>query len=391
MLNFSLWKRIVIWGLVALGLFAAMPNGFYSRVDAHNEAITQIETSGETTDLAQARDGWPSYLPSALVNLGLDLRGGAHLLGEVEVAEVYATRIDGYWPNVRDALRAERETVGTIRRVDAPDGILRLRISQVEGMETALKTIRALATPVVSLTSAGQSDIAVSANNDVITIELSDAERAATDDRTMQQSLEIIRRRVDEVGTREPTIQRQGDDRILIQVPGIGSAAELKSLIGTTAKLTFHAVIGQTSNPDQAPGARNILIPDMSGNGVYYVLEATPVLTGDMLTDSQPAFDQNGAPAVTFRFNPAGARIFGDFSAANVNSPFAIVLDDEVISAPVINEAIRGGSGQISGNFTIEESTELSVLLRAGLRLAVAGRVCVPLFQRGAALTAARC
>jgi preprotein translocase subunit SecD len=197
-------------------------------------------------------------------------------------------------------------------------------------------------------------------------VQLSEAERAATDDRTMLQSLEIIRRRVDEVGTREPTIQRQGDDRILIQVPGIGSAAELKALIGTTAKLTFHPVVGQTLNADQAPGARNFIAPDISGDGTYYVLESTPVVTGDELTDSQPAFDQNGQPAVTFRFNPSGARKFGDYTADNIGAPFAIVLDNEVISAPRINDAIRGGSGQISGNFTIEESTELAVLLRAG-------------------------
>jgi preprotein translocase subunit SecD len=366
MLNFPLWKRIVIWGLVALGLYAAMPNAFYSRVESHNDALVAIETSGETQELAFERDAWPSWMGNNLVNLGLDLRGGAHLLGEVNVAEVYAARMDGYWPAVRDALRDERDTVGTIRRVDAPDGLLRVRISNADQMELALKTVRALGNPVVSLTSAGQDDIVVAAKNGVITVQLSDAEKSATDSRTMLQSLEIIRRRVDEVGTREPTIQRQGDNRILIQVPGIGSAAELKSLIGTTAKLTFHPVVGQTTNPDQAPGARNFLAPDITGNGVYYVLESTPVVTGDELTDSQPAFDQNGTPAVTFRFNPTGARKFGDYTAANVGAPFAIVLDNEVISAPVINEAIRGGSGQISGSFTVEESTELSVLLRAG-------------------------
>lgn len=366
MLQISRWKKIVIWGLVALGLYAALPNVFYPRVEGHNDAVAAIESAGETPERAAARDAWPSYLPTGLVNLGLDLRGGAHLLGEVEVGEVYAARVDTLWPDVRDALRDERDTVGTIRRLDAPDGLLRVRISQADGMETALAAVRALATPVVSLTAAGQKDYVVAANNDVITVELSEAEKAATDTRTMQQSLEIIRRRVDEVGTREPTIQRQGEDRILIQVPGIGSASELKSLIGTTAKLTFNPVVGQTSNPDQAPGARNFIAPSLDQAGVYYILEETPVVSGDELTDSQPAFDQNGRPAVTFRFNPTGARKFGDYTAANVGAPFAIVLDNEVISAPRINEAIRGGSGQITGNFSVEESTELSVLLRAG-------------------------
>ncbi|PTQ74560.1 protein translocase subunit SecD [Celeribacter persicus] len=366
MLQMPLWKRIVIWGLVALGLLAALPNAFYPRVEAHNDAIVAIEKSGETPERAAARDAWPSYLPSSLVNLGLDLRGGAHLLGEVEVEEVYAARMDALWPEVRDALRDERDTVGTIRRLDAPAGQLRVRISEASGMETALAAVRKLGTPVVSLTAAGERDITVSAVNDVITVELSEAEKAATDDRTMQQSLEIIRRRVDEVGTREPTIQRQGEDRILIQVPGIGSAAELKSLIGTTAKLTFHPVVGRTTNPDEAPGARNFIAPSVNEPGVYYILEQTAVVSGDELTDSQPAFDQNGRPSVTFRFNPTGARKFGDYTAANVGALFAIVLDNEVISAPRIQDAIRGGSGQITGSFTVEESTELAVLLRAG-------------------------
>lgn len=366
MLQFPLWKKIMIWGLVALGLYAALPNAFYTRVEGHNDAIVEIERAGETPERAAARDAWPSAMPSSLVNLGLDLRGGAHLLGEVRVEEVYTARMDGYWPEVRNALRDVRATVGTIRRLDAPDGQLRVRISQPDGMATALKALRDLGRPVVSLTSAGQDDIVVSASDDILTVELSEAEKAATDDRTMQQSLEIIRRRVDEVGTREPTIQRQGERRILIQVPGIGSASELKSLIGTTAKLTFNPVVGQTRDPDQAPGARNFIAPSLDESGLYYILEESPVVSGDELTDSQPAFDQNGRPSVTFRFNPTGARKFGDYTAENVGAPFAIVLDNEVISAPRINEAIRGGSGQITGNFTVEESTELSVLLRAG-------------------------
>ncbi len=198
-------------------------------------------------------------------------------------------------------------------------------------------------------------------------VTLSEAERQATDDRTMQQSVEIVRRRVDEAGTREPTIQRQGTDRILIQVPGIGSAQELKDLIGTTARLTFHPVVRRTTDPEARVDARQILLPSLDEPGAFYILEQTPVVTGDDLVDSQPAFDQqSGQPAVTFRFNPSGARDFGSSHRANVGAPFAIVLDDEVISAPVIRSAITGGSGQITGNFTVAESTELAVLLRAG-------------------------
>ena len=122
MLQIALWKRIVIWGLVALGLLLALPNGFYGRVEGHNDALAAIEAAGETPERAAARDAWPGFLPSALVNLGLDLRGGAHLLGEVEVEEVYAARMDGYWPEVRNALRDIRDDIGTIRRVKITGG-----------------------------------------------------------------------------------------------------------------------------------------------------------------------------------------------------------------------------------------------------------------------------
>lgn len=211
----------------------------------------------------------------------------------------------------------------------------------------------------------GQNDIEISSQGDVLVIRLTDAEKTAMDSRTVQQSLEIIRRRVDEVGTREPTIQRQGEDRILIQVPGIGSAAELKSLIGTTAKLTFHPVLGRTADA-QSSASGDLVLPAANEQGIFYVLDRSPVVTGEELVDAQPSFDQNNRPAVSFRFNPSGARAFGDYTAQNIGKPFAIVLDNEVISAPVIQAHIAGGSGIITGNFSVEESTELAVLLRAG-------------------------
>jgi preprotein translocase subunit SecD len=250
--------------------------------------------------------------------------------------------------------------------VDSAPDELRVRIGNVEGMQIALDAVRSLAQPIVTLTGVGSNDIEVSAENDVIIVTLSQAEREATDERTLQQSLEIVRRRIDEVGTREPTIQRQGADRILIQVPGIGSASELKDIIGTTAQLTFQPVVRATSDGDEAAGVGNEVLPSIDEPGVFYVLERTPVVTGEDLVDAQPSFDQNGRPAVNFRFNPSGARSFGDYTAENIGSPFAIVLDDEVISAPTIQSHIPGGSGIITGQFTVEESTNLAVLLRAG-------------------------
>lgn len=367
MLQIPLWKRVVIWGLVVIGLAYALPNAFYSRVEVHNDAAALVEAgAAETGEIAADLGQWPSFLPSSLVNLGLDLRGGAHLLAEVQVADVYADRMDGLWPEVRDALRDARDTVGTIRRQDSPPDQLRVRISNPEEITRAVAIVRGLAQPVVSFTGVGSTDIEVSFEGADVIVELSESEKQATDDRTLQQSLEIVRRRVDEAGTREPTIQRQGEDRVLIQVPGIGSASELKELIGQTARLTFNPVVSRTSDPGAPPGPRNMVLPSIDEPNTYYILEQTPVVSGDQLTDAQPSFDQNGRPAVNFRFNPTGARLFGDYTAENIGSPFAIVLDGEVISAPVIQSHIPGGSGIITGNFSVEESTQLAVLLRAG-------------------------
>ncbi|MFM7334906.1 MAG: protein translocase subunit SecD [Tabrizicola sp.] len=366
--SMALWKRVLILLVCAWGVLAAVPNLFYAQVERHNDAAAAIEAAGgtatpeETAALAE----WPGFLPSALMNLGLDLRGGAHLLAEVQVEDVYKTRMDGLWPEVRDALRDLRDQVGAVRRAPSPDDVLRVTITNPDGMPAALEAVRALGSSVISLTSVGESTLDVTAEGNDIVVRLSEAEQQATDQRTIQQSLEIIRRRVDEAGTREPTIQRQGEDRILIQVPGIGSAQELKALIGQTAQLTFNAVISRTTDAGANPGPRNVLLASMDEEGVYYIVEQTPVVSGEDLVDAQPSFDQNGQPAVSFRFDTTGARAFGDYTAANIGAPFAIVLDDEVISAPVIQSHIPGGSGIITGNFSVEESTRLAVLLRAG-------------------------
>ena len=356
MLNISPIKQALIWLTVAVGLFLAMPNGFYNKVEAHNDAVA----------MGVDDTSWPSFLPSGLVNLGLDLRGGAHLLAEVQVSDVYATVMNGFWPQVRDVLAAERNTIGFVTREDGPEDTLRVRISKPEAGDQAVSLVRGLAQPVASLAGAGQNNIDVSRDGAILTISLSAAEKQAVDDRTMAQSLEIIRRRIDEAGTREPTIQRQGTDRILVQVPGVGSAQEVKDLIGKTALLTFQPVVSRTSNPDASPGAGNQLVPSIDEPGTYFVLERSPVVTGENLVDAQPAFDQNGRPAVNFRFNASGGRKFGDYTADNIGLPFAIVLDNEVISAPTIQSHISGGSGIITGRFTVEETTSLAILLRAG-------------------------
>jgi preprotein translocase subunit SecD len=364
----ALWKRVLILLICLWGIVASIPNAFYSAVEGHNDAVLAIEAAEGVATPEQAADQakWPNWLPSALMNLGLDLRGGAHLLAEVQLSDVYKARMDALWPDVRDAMRELRDQVGAVRRAPSPEDRLRVTISKPEGMAAALEAVRALAVPVVGLSGAGQSSLDVKAEGNDIVITLSDAEKQSTDQRTLEQSVEIVRRRVDAAGTREPTIQRQGEDRILIQVPGIESATALKVLIGTTAQLTFNPVVSRTTNAAANPGARNKLLPSTDEDGVYYIVEETPVVTGEALVDSQPSFDDNGRPAVSFRFDSTGARKFGDYTAANIQAPFAIVLDDEVISAPTIQSHIPSGSGIITGNFTVETARDLAILLRAG-------------------------
>ncbi|MEZ5750709.1 MAG: protein translocase subunit SecD [Paracoccaceae bacterium] len=367
MLQFSLWKRALIVLICAGAVIFSAPNLFYENVERHNDAVARIEAGSTAPELTADRGLWPDWAPSYLVNLGLDLRGGAHLLAEVHVSDVYADRIDGLWPEVRDLLRENRATYGGVRRMPSDDpGILRVTIANTDQLDAALTEVRTLARPMQSLTGIGQSDLDITRDGDSIVITLSEAERLATDDRTMAQSLEIIRRRIDEAGTREPTILRQGADRIVIQVPGVGSAQEVKDLIGRTARLTFHPVVRTTRDGAESVQSRQLLAPAMDDEGLFYVLDATPVVSGEQLVDAQPDFDQNGRPAVSFRFNPSGAREFGLYTAENIGNPFAIVLDNEVISAPVIQAHIAGGSGIITGRFSVEESTQLAILLRAG-------------------------
>ena len=367
MLQTTPFKTISILLVCLIGIVFTIPNGFYTQVEQANDARAEIE-AGEpiTPDREAAIAAWPSWMPSQIVNLGLDLRGGAHLLVEVKLEEVHASRVEAMWPPARDALRELRDQIGTFRQIEAPVGELRIRISQPEGMTQARDAIYALTQPVTTLTGAGSRDFEVTNDGDVIVVTMSEAEKLATDERTMLQTLEIVRRRVDEAGTREPTIQRQGNDRVLVQVPGLGSAEELKELLGTTAKLDFKHVIGTTLNAAENPGVGNELIPDIEGGGLFYIVEKVAIVSGDALVDAQPSFDQNGQPAVSFRFNPAGGRAFGQHTADNVGQLFAIVLDNEVISAPRIISHISGGSGIITGEFSVEESTRLAILLRAG-------------------------
>jgi preprotein translocase subunit SecD len=218
------------------------------------------------------------------------------------------------------------------------------------------------------LGSSGQRSVDITENAGLITLTPSDAALAERVRQAVDQSIQIIERRVNELGLVEPTIQREGAFRILVQVPGLQDPSRLKEILGKTAKLDFR-MVDQSMTPEQAtathaPADSEIL--DGEG-GAKYVIEKRPLVSGGDLIDAQPGFDQRSSePVVNFRFNSAGARKFAEATQQNVGRPFAIVLDNKVISAPVIREPILGGSGQISGNFTVQSANDLAILLRAG-------------------------
>lgn len=350
MLEFPRWKRVLVLGLCLLGLAFAVPNLF------------ERET----------REAFPAWLPNQGVNLGLDLRGGAHLLVEVEVEEVVAERMQILRDEVRDALRAAG--VRRYQRLTAGPDFVSVEIGEEQDIDAARAALADLSGSVGGgaggfgmFGGGGIASQSLNVEQEGRTLRLSPTEARVEDltDRTMAQSLEIIRRRIDEAGTREPTIQRQGADRILVQVPGVGSAEEVLDLIGRTARLSFHMVEAVGAEA-RNPGPGEMLVPSAE-TGETFLLERRPVLTGENLTDSSLGFSQDtGEPVVNFSFDTAGARVFGDVTARNVGRLFAIVLDGEVISAPRIRTAILGGSGFIEGSFTVESATDLAILLRSG-------------------------
>ena len=342
-MHFERWKIFLIFGVCLLGMLYAAPNLFPSE----RTKVWQENMSG--------------WLPVKTVNLGLDLRGGSHLLLEVQMGSVIADRA----ASMVDAARAElrKENIGYTGLSATQRGVVFSLREPVTDRDSARKIARKLEDNVdVEISDDGKVEVAINEQG-MIKIK----------DQVIGQSIEIVRRRIDESGTREPIIQRQGTDRILVQLPGVDDPARVKDLLGKTAKMTFHLVDG-SSDPAMArsgglpPGSRVLPMVDKNGGDGgprSIVIRKKIVLSGDMLTDSQPSFEQ-GAPVVSFRFNAIGSKKFCDVTRENVGQPFAIVLDEQVISAPVIRDAICGGGGIISGNFTVKEAQDLSLLLRAG-------------------------
>jgi preprotein translocase subunit SecD len=346
MLYFTRWKALGIILIALVVCLCAVPNFFPE---------AKVKT-------------WPVWAQRHLV-LGLDLQGGSHLLLEIDANAVKKDKLDQVRDDVRRALRdAKIGYTGLAARGDNVE----VRITRDTDVPTALTKLRELSQPLGGLLgSSGQRSLEVSdAGGGLIRLTVP---QAAINDRVRQaieQSIQIVERRVNQLGTVEPLIQRQGTDRILVQVPGLQDPTELKRILGKTAKMEFR-MVDTTVPPDQATQGRippdSELLMSAQTPKVPYVIKKQVLVSGGDLTDAQPGFDQRtNEPIVSFKFNTSGSRKFAQATSENVGQPFAIVLDNEVISAPVIREPITGGSGQISGSFTVQAANELALLLRAG-------------------------
>ena len=338
MLYFANWKVLLISGVCLLGVLLSALN-----------LLTPAQLA---------------YLPGFMrkqVALGLDLRGGSYLLLQVDVAAAQHERLNTVIDSVRNTLRdAHIGYTGLNVEGDA----ITFTIRETDRLEEAKRDLAKIDPDLtVEIAPDGTGTMKFSA--------------VATETRRRQaveQSIEIIRRRIDETGTKEPTIQREGQDRILVQLPGVDNPEHVKALLGRTAKLTFQLVDQSVTVEDarrgRLPPGDEILPAVDEGRGRgggagAYVVRKRVMVGGDTLTDAQATF-QNNEPVVSFKFDSVGAKKFGDATRENVGKPFAIVLDNKVISAPVIREPILGGSGIISGSFTVQSASDLALLLRAG-------------------------
>lgn len=310
--------------------------------------------------------GWPDLLPKQKIVLGLDLQGGSHLLLQVNRSDIIEGRLGDIRRDARSILIGEG--IGSL--ITTQGANLTIEITDPEQLEAAREALRPLELmlegPMFQVSSTPETIIDIVGSNR-IRITLTDEAIAERMSALVAQSVEVIRNRIDELGTTEPVIQRQGQDRVLVQVPGFDDSERLKDLISQTARLTFHMVYpAMTAEQARAQGlpAGTMIMP--SADGMDELLYEDISLGGEQLTDAQPAFDDRNRSVVTFRFNTQGAITFGEITSQNVGRRFAIVLDGQVITAPVIQQPITGGSGQISGNFTPESASDLAVLLRAG-------------------------
>jgi SecD/SecF fusion protein len=331
----SAWK-LIVYGLVfVIGCLVAAPNLF-----THSQLSS-----------------WPGWLPTKQVALGLDLQGGAHLVLEIDLKALRKEQLQSLLADATATLRAARlPCFDTQLQNDAV-----IRCKDAAQTVQALRTLQAKAAPAIA--SGGQVALG---DDGAIHLQLDEAAMLSRQASAIEQSVEIVRRRIDAVGVAEPTVQALGADRILVQLPGVQDPAAIRTLLGSTAKLTFHRVQGVVESGNQAAPPGLMRVPDASGEFAY-VVDAQPMLNGERLVQANSSMDsRDGRPVVSFRLDDLGTTQFAKITRENVGRAFAIVLDGRVLSAPVIHEPIVGGSGQIAGNFTLAETTSLAALLRAG-------------------------
>ncbi|WP_417457365.1 protein translocase subunit SecD [Kordiimonas sp.] len=348
MLTFPRWKVLMIAAVCLFGVLAALPN-----------FLTE-----------EQRSELPGFLPSKTLSLGLDLQGGVYLLLGAETQDVVDTRLNNLADQVRDIRRSVRSL--NFRNVRTDGHSVVFEVTREDQVEEARKELLPLTQNSVGATNplmgGGVQEIEMSHEGLEFRLALTDAGIEVQKREAIARAMEVIRKRVDPDGTKEITLQPQGNDRIILEVPGASDPEEIKRLIGKTAKLTFHDVNTNVSPEDIARGRlgpRERAVP-MSDQPGSVVIKERVIVSGDDLTDAKAAFDQNGRPAVAFTFNTSGARRFGNHTRDNIGRPFAIVLDNSVISAPTIQSAIMGGQGQITGVGNSAEAQELATLLKAG-------------------------
>ncbi|GAA4714612.1 protein translocase subunit SecD [Sphingomonas lutea] len=343
MLDFPRWKIFLITLVVAAGVFFSIPSLIAG------------------TSLA---DKWPSWLPGDKINLGLDLAGGSHLLLEADSVDAAKQRLQAMEDTVTTEMRrSPRVEIGDI---STTGGRVSFMVRDPRQVDTAVERLRAVTQPV-GMTGSRDWDVQVMDSTRVVMTPTASGNQRALKD-AMTVARDVVRRRIDPQGTKEITVINQGEQRILVQVPGVEDPEALKTLIGQTARLEFK-LVDTTADPNlvlqgRAPAGSQVL-PMADGTGAVAVKRRVMV-SGDQLVDAKQSFDQNGQPVVSITFNSAGARRFGRATQENVNKPFAIILDDKVLSAPNINEPILGGQAQISGNFTVESANALAISLASG-------------------------
>jgi preprotein translocase subunit SecD len=343
MLDFPRWKVWSIWLMILAGIIVAIPSMFPKE---------QVAT-------------WPAFLPSKQVALGLDLAGGSQLLLEADVRDAAKQRLEAKEEEVTTELRRGEPRIA-IGDVSTQGGRLSFMVRDPAQLDAAVERLRTLSQPV-GLSGTREWDVqVVDSTRVVMTPTEAGAEVALKNSMTVAR--DVVRRRIDPGGTKEVTVVNQGGRRVLVQVPGVEDPDALKALIGQTARLEFK-LVDLTADPNQvaegrAPAGSQVL-PMVDGTGNVAVKRRVMV-SGEQLIDAKQTFDQDGRPVVSIKFNSAGARRFGKATQENVNKPFAIILDDKVLSAPNINEPILGGQAQISGNFTVDTANQLAISLASG-------------------------